>query len=155
MTVKVVEGNVLNCKEDIICHQTNCIGIMGGGVALQIRRMFPNVYEEYVKLCQQHKVHPSELLGQVQFCNAPNGKVIANCFGQNSTSGLSVLTNYAALEEALYTVSKFASSRKLSVAIPYNIGCGIAGGDWSTVEEIINRLFGDSDIECTLYKYNG
>lgn len=155
MTVKVVDGDILNCEEDIICHQTNCIGIMGGGVALQIRKKYPNVYEEYVAFCKQYRVHPAELLGHVQFCNTPDGKVIANCFGQNSTSGSPVLTNYAALEEALYTVNKFARSRKLTVAIPYNIGCGIAGGNWATVEEIINRIFGDEEVVCTLYKYNG
>ena len=31
-------GDILEAEEKIICHQTNCLGIMGAGLALQIAR---------------------------------------------------------------------------------------------------------------------
>ena len=37
MSVKYVEGNIFDCTEDIIVHQTNCQGVMGHGIALQVK----------------------------------------------------------------------------------------------------------------------
>lgn len=33
MAVKIIKGDLLNCGADIICHQTNFFGMMGGGVS--------------------------------------------------------------------------------------------------------------------------
>ena len=33
MAVKIIKGDLLNCGADIICHQTNFFGMMGGGDA--------------------------------------------------------------------------------------------------------------------------
>ena len=32
--IKVVNGSLLDATEDILCHQVNCQGVMGSGVAL-------------------------------------------------------------------------------------------------------------------------
>ena len=48
--IKIIEGNILNAEEDIICHQVNCRGKMGSGLAKQIRDKYPDVYKEYVDL---------------------------------------------------------------------------------------------------------
>lgn len=54
------------------------------------------------------------------------------------------------LEQCLETVKEFAKINKLSVAIPYGIGCGIANGDWNIVSKIIENVF--SDYGITIYK---
>jgi hypothetical protein len=35
---------------------------------------------------------------------------------------------------------------KLSIAIPYGIGCGLADGDWTIVSIMIEEVFGDYGI---------
>ena len=37
--LKIINGNIFDGNEDIICHQTNCLGIMGGGIALQVKKL--------------------------------------------------------------------------------------------------------------------
>ena len=54
------------------------------------------------------------------------------------------------LERALNWVKKKMIDEKLSVAIPYGIGCGIANGDWNIVYKIIEKVFQECDV--TLYK---
>lgn len=39
----------------IICHQVNCKGVMGGGLAKQIRDVYPNVYYIYKRKCEAMK----------------------------------------------------------------------------------------------------
>ena len=61
-------------------------------------------------------------------------------------------TDYMALSSCLKIVKKTAEERNLSVALPYRMGCGIAHGDWNTVEEIIKEIFEDSNIKCVIYQ---
>ena len=150
--IDIINGNILNCSENIIVHQTNCLGIMGGGIALQVKKLYPNVYNEYSNLCKDYKENPSQLLGYTQFVKTPDDRIIANCFGQLGI-GATVQTHYMALAMSLASVYRKAIQENLSVAIPYNIGCGLAGGDWNIVYKIIEDIFAKSSIKCVIYKY--
>ena len=51
--VEILEhSNLLNIRSGVICHQVNCIGAMGAGLALQIRNKWPIVYEKYKEDCR-------------------------------------------------------------------------------------------------------
>jgi len=39
-----------------------------------------------------------------------------------------------------------AKKNNLSIAIPYGIGCGLAGGKWDIVYDIIEEVFNDYDV---------
>ena len=75
-----------------------------------------------------------------------NKKKIANIFSQKPNFD----TDYEMMERALNWVKRKAIDFKLSVAMPYGIGCGIANGDWNIVYKIIENVFSDYDV--TLYK---
>lgn len=45
--ITIKNGNILESTEDIICHQVNCQGYMGGGVARQLANSYINL--EFVK----------------------------------------------------------------------------------------------------------
>ena len=47
MSLELIEGNLLESHANFICHQVNCCGVMGSGVAWQIRNTWPILYEEY------------------------------------------------------------------------------------------------------------
>lgn len=36
--IKIIQGDLLEAKENIIAHQVNCKGVMGSGVAKQIKQ---------------------------------------------------------------------------------------------------------------------
>jgi len=54
------------------------------------------------------------------------------------------------LDIALTKIRNFAEQEKLTVAMPFKIGCGIANGDWEIVLDIINRVFKGYNV--SLYK---
>lgn len=149
----IKNGNIFDCDEDIIAHQVNCLGIMGGGVALQIKQHYPEVFEEYYNYCKQHEKEKQSLLGNILICG--NDKLIANCFGQLNISKRTPQTNYEMLEKSLTTLRMYAYNNKLSIAMPYKIGCGLAGGDWNIVYNILKELFEKSCVKCVLYKFEG
>ena len=47
-------------------------------------------------------------------------------------------TNYAALTAALFRAMK--ENPRATFRIPYGLGCGLAGGDWETVLDIIKEI---------------
>ena len=45
MAVRFYKGDLIeDAKVDIVCHQTNCQGVMGAGIAKQIRDTWPRVF---------------------------------------------------------------------------------------------------------------
>ena len=160
--IKVINGNILNCAENILCHQVNCMGVMGAGLAKQIRNNYPKVYSEYIKLLQWAKEEYERglsknkyPLGSVQFVRIDDKKVVANIFGQLNYGRDKRYTNYEALQKGFYGVLEAVTwdnskMKGYSIAIPYGIGCSLAGGDWNVVYKIIEKVFNDYDI--TIYK---
>ena len=41
LMIKIIKGDLLKAKEDIICHQCNTDGIFGGGLAYSIKQLYP------------------------------------------------------------------------------------------------------------------
>lgn len=148
--INIVIGDLLRSKENLILHQVNCQAVMGSGVAKQIRDMWGFVYEEYNSYCKSH-VNPKELLGKAQFVKVNEDQYVVNLFGQN-TYGYNGnrFTNYEAIYSALEKVSAIAKKNKLSVAIPFKIGCDRGGANWEIVYKMIETLL--KDIEVVIYK---
>ena len=143
--IKEVVGDLLLSHADILAHQVNCVGVMGAGVAKQFRDKLLSAgeFSKYVSLC---KSLGNSNLGKVQILDLTNGKYLANLFGENIPTGTEVDTNYAALEEALTTLKDIAEKSNLSIALPGYMGCGLAGGDWDIVFDMIERVFIDSTV---------
>ena len=149
--MEIIEGNLLEAPERIIVHQTNCMGVMGSGIAKQIKAKYPEVFAGYFKYCKESLA--TDILGTALICEANDGKLIANVFGQIKYGTDKQYTEYDALQKALEEVRDFAKERELSVALPYKLGCGRAGGDWNKVFDIITEVF--ADVPCNIYKYEG
>lgn len=147
----IIEGNILRCNENIICHQVNCKGVMGAGLALQIRNLYTEVYEEYSEWCKM--MMPSKLLGRCQVVMHDKYRYIANLYGQLNYGRGHCFINYKALKSAFVELLDYAQMYSFSIAIPYGIGCGLAGGDWFTVYDIIQDVFDIYDNDVVIYDF--
>lgn len=146
-------GDLFNCGAHIIGHQTNGRGVMGAGLAADVRRRYPAVYDAYVRYCYGHD--PKSLLGtNLLVCEDGrpgafydgNGVVIANLFGQAYTSRTHKMTDEDAVLAALTRLAAYARSRNLNVALPYKMGCNLGGGDWNVIEALIAQAFHDYPV---------
>lgn len=134
----------------IICHQVNCKGVMGGGLAKQIRDVYPNVYYIYKRKCEAMKRGIGGL-GDVLYTPVPeSGFIIANIFGQDGYGRDKCYTDYDALRKAFTSISLEFPYR--TIRIPYKLGCGLAGGDWSVVWYIICETLVKNGCEVQVWK---
>lgn len=155
--IDLIQGDITKVQNGLICQQVNCQGVMGAGLAKQLRDKYPQVYEEYKEYIFARKVHylaGSKMLGLVNPVFIDKDLLILNIFGQDDYGTDKRYTDYGALRKAFeYIESVIAPSYNLPVYIPYGIGCGLAGGDWSIVSMIINDVFADSPVWCYIVEY--
>lgn len=135
MNIKFVNGDILTFPErdgdTIICQQVNCRGVMGAGLAKQIRDKWPIVFNEYKKICGTDK------LGDSQTVQVAPQLYVVNLFGQLNYGRDKRQTNYAALAAAIFGAMK--EHPNATFRIPYDLGCGLAGGNWVTVLNLIEE----------------
>lgn len=144
--IKNMNQDILTVKQGIIVQQVNCRGVMGAGLAKQIRQAYPQVYTSYMKACSMYT--PEQLLGMVQLIKVSDKLTICNFFAQLNYGTNAVQTNYDAFEKCL---NKLASRTDYDtpIYIPYKIGCGLAGGDWEVIKELIDiNLYIHNVIIC-------
>jgi O-acetyl-ADP-ribose deacetylase (regulator of RNase III) len=147
--IEIINGNIFDGNDDIICHQVNTYGVMGAGIALQIKEKFPEVFAAYEEKCRDFSKYDINPLGHVLYCRTKySNVVIANLFSQ-----IGMTTDYNAIKNCLQIIYNNCKKYNETVAIPYKMGCGIAKGDWNKVYGIIEEIFSqDEDVKCTIYK---
>ena len=137
--VKYIKGDILNVTEGIIVQQVNCFGVMGAGLAKQIRDKWPSVYNRY-----QDRIYYSpnneDLLGMTVWNRVDTNLFVASIFGQYDYGHGAKFTIYPALFKGLDYVFGMAETDQIPIYIPKGLGCGLAGGNWDFVEVYIKDL---------------
>ena len=149
-----VNGNLLETHVYLIAHQVNCLGIMGGGVARQIKEKWHYVYTEYRDYIESYKNHNNQKSPLGTACSSVTGDhLIINIFGQEDVSRSSCMTDYnavrTAFEDFIHTYRKLhplTNDVQLQIAIPYKFGCGLAGGDWCVMTELLEDIEKQEDV---------
>jgi len=150
--ITYVQGDLLQAPVDAIAHGCNCQKIFGAGVALQIARKWPEV----VQADQDLASSAEERLGQIDVVKleAPTSAIcwVINCYTQFNF-GAGVQVDYQALLRCVQRLGAYMAANGISVAIP-KIGAGLAGGDWRTIEGVINSQLPESQ-ELFVYTLPG
>ena len=119
---------------------------MGGGLARQLADKYPNLESTYREFCEAYNNDYDQLKGEVLMVYVGD-KIIANMFSQKPNFE----TDYDAMEKGLNKVKEFMIKGQ-TVAMPINIGNGIAKGIEGKAEELAKKVFND-DIDIVLYEY--
>jgi len=56
MSVVVLSGNIFASQCQTIVNTINCVGVMGAGIALEMRLRYPDLYGKYVHMCNEKKI---------------------------------------------------------------------------------------------------
>lgn len=161
MTLRHGRGDLLRTTAQCIVHQVNCQGVMGSGVAKQIRDKWPEVYESYVKYCNEYLAdglkHTMALLGKVDYVKVPSGQTVFSIFGQYryGTETGRRYTNYEAVYQGLERLRAYMCAYELkTVAFPYKMSCDRGGGAWPVILEMIRAVFADTDITAEIIEWD-
>lgn len=146
--MNIVEGDIIavahahakDRRSACIVHQTNCQRIAGAGLAKQIRDTFPRWWAFY-------RTDIFNTPGRATECwvedphGYPNGGLfVVNLYAQVGI-GRGVQTDYARFESALQDLKRLpiCGYATMQVFVPFGIGCGLAGGDWSVILPLLEH----------------
>lgn len=141
--IKILDKDLLTVKKGLILHQVNCCGVMGSGVALQIRNKYPIVYDKYMELCNHYKSNLSKLLGVVQIVKINENLYVANLFAQKDYGSNKQYTNLDALKKCLLYIR---NTEFQDIALPYKMSSARGGANWDDVYTMINENLNNKNI---------
>ena len=149
--VKTIKGNLITlAKEgefDVIAHGCNCFCTMGSGIAKQIKQVFPQAYSVDLKTIKGDK----KKLGTCSCCDIiPLNLTVVNAYTQYDFGGKKVNVNYKAVCRCMdWIANNFKDKR---IGLP-KIGAGLAGGDWSIIQQIIEEKMFECDVTIVEYVF--
>lgn len=130
----VIQGSILDVRRGVLAHQVNCRGKMGAGLAKAIRDRWPRVFFEYRRKLESRGWR----VGDCQCIQVEKDIWVANVAGQDAYGREPRLyTNYDGLRRGLLVAKQKADALGLPLYVPHGIGCGLAGGDWALVSDLL------------------
>lgn len=140
MAAIVITGNLLDAHTKYIAHQTNCVSQTAAHLASAVFQRFPYADIYTNRLCY-------DVPGSIEIRgNGEDERFVINMLGQyypgkprypdSAKDGFKMRQRYffSCLKEISYM------SDLDSIAFPWNISCGAAGGDWGFYHGLLDKF---------------
>lgn len=59
--IEYTSGDILQCEADALVNTVNCVGVMGRGIALQFKNVYPENFKAYEAACKREAVQPGRM----------------------------------------------------------------------------------------------
>jgi O-acetyl-ADP-ribose deacetylase (regulator of RNase III) len=168
--IKYINGNLLEIDTDVIVQQLNCLTTRAHGLSKSIadKWLWADRYTQRkqigIRNCAVEE--DRDVPGTISILNPPDGviaPIVVGLFGQYSP-GKPLQYDYKLLlssqdtteqrekwfSESLLALAEFVNKNKFkTIAFPYQIGCGLAGGDWYSYRTMLEE-FSNSVTDTTI-----
>jgi len=155
----IVTGSIFDSKEKYLCHQCNCVTNRSAHLAQTVFHHYPyaDVYST-----RKDPDHPGSIIVKG---NGDDQRYVIALFGQyypgtpkyplSSLDGIKTREKY--FHKALMAVSKIPDLN--SVAFPWRVGCGAAGGNWEyylgTITNFAKYIYETQGARVIIYRLEG
>jgi O-acetyl-ADP-ribose deacetylase (regulator of RNase III) len=144
MAILIETGDLFSSQAQTIVNTINCKGIMGAGIALRCKKLFPEVYADYVVRCKSKSVKTGE---PYLFCRDQTPWIL-NFPTKNHWRNHSKL-HYIS-DGLMYLANHYNQWGITSLAFPA-LGCGNGGLLWPDVGPIMYASLQQFHIPVTIY----
>lgn len=165
MSIQYVIGDATHPQGDgvkIIAHVCNNVGAWGAGFTGALSKRWGKledyyrmIYDADRKMKTDNPEHKRIVcLGEIILMPAEKDIWVANMVAQDGIGTDRRRIRYDALRKCLSKIPKALAWQEPHVAFTVHmprIGCGLAGGEWSVVEQIINEELVSQGVSVTVY----
>lgn len=152
--MRVIKGDLIKLalagEFDVIAHGCNCFCTMGAGIAPQMARTFG---ANHFRLERRSYEGDYNKLGQIDWDNTMRPTVVNAYtqygFGRNHSNGTDIPLDYDALTLCMRKINHQFKDKHIGLP---QIGCGLAGGDWNRVSQIIEKELKDCTVTIVIYQ---
>lgn len=142
--VRRLIGNVLDSTAQTLVNTVNCVGVMGKGIALEFKKRFPTMYEDYVVRCERGMVR----LGEPYLYSHLFPPNVLNFPTKGHWRSVSRLSDIVRGLE--YLEKHYDEWGITSLAVP-PLGCGQGQLEWRVVGPTLYRHLKRFNIPVELY----
>ena len=145
--IEYKNGDIFNEDVEALVNSVNCVGIMGRGIALQFKNMFPANFKAYAAACKRDEVQPGRMF-VFQTDQLTNPRYIINFPTKRHWRGKSRMED---IESGLKSLAIEIKQRNIrSIAIP-PLGSDLGGLEWTEVRPRIQAMLEElGDIEAII-----
>ena len=150
--IEYTSGDILQCEADALVNTVNCVGVMGRGIALQFKNVYPENFKAYEAACKREAVQPGRMFvfetGQLTL-----PRFIINFPTKRHWRGKSRIEDIDAGLVDLVNVIRDKGIR--SIAIP-PLGAGLGGLDWNEVRPRIEHALAElAEVRVLVFEPKG
>ncbi|HWP37887.1 MAG TPA: macro domain-containing protein [Gemmatimonadales bacterium] len=146
--VKVIVGDLLESKAQTLVNTVNTVGVMGKGIALEFKKRFPDMFDDYVARCRAGEVK----LGEPYLYRRSTAPWIINFPTKDHWRSVSRISDIA--RGLKYLFQHYREWGVESLGVP-PLGCGSGQLDWRVVGPTLYRWLKRFDIPVELYAPHG
>lgn len=145
-------GDILKEDAEALVNTVNCVGVMGRGIALQFKHIFPENFKAYEAACHREEVQPGRMfVFETRSLTGP--KYIINFPTKRHWRGKSRIEDVKSGLDAL--IKEIRERNIRSIAIP-PLGSGLGGLDWGDVRVLIEKsLYDLEDVDVIIFEPKG
>jgi O-acetyl-ADP-ribose deacetylase (regulator of RNase III) len=149
--IVAAKGNLLRADVDALVNTVNTVGVMGKGIALQFRRAYPQMFEEYQRAAKRGDLRPGSMhVWETGQLDGP--RFIINFPTKQHWRSQSRLDDIGrGLDDLARVIGELGIS---SLALP-PLGCGHGGLQWTDVEPLIRRKLAGVGARVELFGPDG
>lgn len=141
--ITYVRTNIFESNAQVLVNTVNTVGVMGKGLALQFKKLYPEMFASYQKLCDNKSLS----IGKLQIYRTPN-KWILN-FPTKADWRQPSKIEYIELG-----LQKFVANYELqgvsSISFPM-LGCGNGNLEWSVAKPIMEKYLKNLPMEVFVH----
>jgi O-acetyl-ADP-ribose deacetylase (regulator of RNase III)/uncharacterized protein YwgA len=146
--IKVLVGDMFQSKAQTLVNTVNCVGIMGKGIALEFKKRFPEMFEDYEARCKRGEVR----LGRPYLYK---GIVLPWVLNFPTKGHWRAVTNLQDIVTGLeYLLRHYRDWGITLLAVP-PLGCGHGQLEWRIVGPTMYRYLSRMEIPVELYAPHG
>lgn len=149
MSIVFKQGNIFDSNCDVIVNTINCVGVMGKGIALEFKKKYPKMFDDYKKRCSLHSVRPGAPYLYLLDSNNDKHKYILNFPTKDHWRAKSKM-DYV-ISGMQWFCNNFKQFDFKSIAFPA-LGCGNGGLSFDDVRLIMVEYLQKLDLDIEIYE---
>lgn len=146
--LEVRVGDMFESGAQTLVNTVNTEGVMGKGIALEFRKRFPAMYDDYLERCRRGEVR----LGEPYLYRGLFDQWVLNFPTKSTWRSHSRLADIQA--GVGYLKDRYIAWGIKSLAVP-PLGAGLGGLEWRVVGRVLYRAFSEFEIPVFLYAPHG
>lgn len=153
--IRYSDGDIFSAGCAAIANPVNCVGVMGAGLAKEVRRRFPEACEPYFEACSESILRPGGLVvGTAEFAGSVRlPRFVFHVATKRHWRQPSRLADVAYCLDAL--ASTALAMQVKSVAVPA-LGCGLGRLNWEDVHALMRGYLGETKpVEWVVFPPKG